>query len=83
MLGAEYTFGTKYKPAYELYVLAAEAFFTSKGAEFEAVTRKLDVAEKVAHKKLDWSMSFRHPKKVTLSGADLTPLNDLVALYPR
>jgi hypothetical protein len=78
-LGASYqAFAPLNKPRYERFVAAADAFFKAHVVVFETVKEKLDVKEKVAKSKVDWSITFRHPKKVVVEGTDLTPLNELV-----
>lgn len=78
-LGAGYErFAAENGPAYEERVRRMEAYFADKGLALEKRVRKIDVTTKVSKKSVDWSITFSFPKKVVVSGADLTPLNDLL-----
>ncbi len=64
------------------WLARAKEFLINKGVVFDRTTKKLDVAEKVGGKKVDWSIDFVFPRKVTVAGPDLTPLNQLIRQYP-
>jgi Domain of unknown function (DUF4157) len=70
------------QPRYELWSLRAEAFFKKKGVTLIKTTNKLAVSDKVAGKKVDWTIDFKIPDPMTVTGADLTPLNEVVHDFP-
>jgi hypothetical protein len=68
-------------PRYELFVAAVDAFLNAHAVAFDTVKQKIDVTERVDRRKVDWSVTYRHPQKLVVTGSDLTPLNDLVILF--
>jgi hypothetical protein len=70
------------QPRYELWSLEAEAFFKQKGVTLTKTTNKLAVSDKVAGKKVDWTIDYEIPDPMTVTGADLTPVNQVVQDFP-
>jgi hypothetical protein len=62
--------------------LEAEAFFRQKGVTLTKTTNKLAVSDKVAGKKVDWTIDYKIPDPMTVTGADLTPVNQVVQDFP-
>jgi len=79
-LGKEYShFAGQNQVRYEVWILEVERFLRDRGVALEKKTNKLDVKDKVAGKKVDWSIEFKFPRAITVTGTDLTPLNRLIA----
>jgi hypothetical protein len=71
------------QPRCELWSLEAEAFFKQKGVTLtKTTTNKLDVSDKVAGKKVNWTIDYKIPDPMTVTGADLTPVNQVVHDFP-
>jgi hypothetical protein len=70
------------QPRYELWSLEAETFFKQKGVTLTKTTNKLAVSDKVAGKKVDWAIDYKIPDPMTVTGADLTPINQVVDDFP-
>lgn len=81
-VGKIYSGFVKNKDVYDAYIQAAEVFFASKAAKFGEIKKTLDVKERVAKHKVDWSISFKHPKSLIVDANDITTLNALLMLLP-
>jgi hypothetical protein len=70
------------KVIYQLFMTAADRFFANKKAAFEVVKKKLDVAEKVDGKKVDWDITYKFPKSLALTEEDKSLIDMALMLWP-
>lgn len=73
----------KNKEAYDYYIKAVNLFFMKKSVKIDQVKLvKLDVKERVGGKKVEWAISFKYPKSVSVTESDSSELQKLAHLYP-
>jgi hypothetical protein len=78
-LGPEYsTLAGINQPRYERWSQKVEDFFKERGVTLTKTTNDLAVSDKVAGKKVDWAIDYKIPDPMTVTGADLTPINQVV-----
>jgi hypothetical protein len=82
-LGGSYSnFSSKNQPRYEAFIAETEIFLASKGVKLDRSKKKLNVAQRVGGNRVDWSIEIRYPGSLGVTGADLTPLTDLIQDAP-
>jgi len=77
-VGELYSAFSKNKLSYEAFIAAVDLFLASISANPDQTkTIKLRVGEKVDRKKVDWLISFKYPRSITVSEAQLDKLKEL------
>jgi hypothetical protein len=66
-----------------IWLERAQSFFDTRNAGWASVSKKIDVAEKVAGKRIDWSIDYRHPEKLAVTVDDLVEINEILADHPQ
>jgi hypothetical protein len=67
---------------YQPFIESVNAFLASLSISADQTkTFKLTVNEQVNKKKIDWSVSYKHPKSITVSESHLEQLNKLVKQF--
>lgn len=74
----EFDYFGKNKPAYETFIQAVDLFLAANSVNADQTkTIKLDVKEQVGKNKVNWEISFKYPKSVTVTEAQLDKLKEL------
>lgn len=70
------------KPLYETFMSGVDLFFTGKKVKFITVAKKINVAEKVDKKKVDWGITYKYPAAIKLEAGDKAVLDLLMTTWP-
>jgi hypothetical protein len=66
----------------DIWLQLAKSFFDARKVRWAHLPRKIEVAEKVAGKRVDWSIDYEHPEKLAVTVDDLKDINEIISQHP-